>query len=697
MRTRITRLGELKSVQVVTYNQLPWRKATSLQAYMEADHNDPMLHGDPLVRFGLVEGEQGEQIFIWTLHHAVYDSWSLKLLFESFLRLYNGQIGTVEPVAFNSFIKYIQQTDQQGALDFWTKQLDGDLPLGFPTLPAATYQPRPNKEETLSLALPSTNAITLHSSATILRAAWALSLTHVTSSDDAIFAMTLSGRNAPVANVIDMAAPTITTVPIRSRIDTNESIEQYLEQTKEQAVEMMPYEHTGLQNIRDAETGNRIPLDLKHLFVVQPASPSVTTEDNASIMRPPRTKDGEMDIQFGFDSYALVVECHVEGEGDRAVQVAARFDDNVIDHSQIRQLIVLFGHLVTLLSTTTKTSSRLCDLTIAPPGDLAQIMQWNDVNALQPSNDCLHTVVVQWAKSQPDRQAICSWDAELSFRELDSLSSQLAHHLVDNLGLAPEVIVPLYFDKSAWAIVSMLAVLKAGAAYVPLNTAFPIEHNQSIVDTVNAKVVLTSSDHLSLFDNGIVINRSFIESLPSDGSRRLSSSDPSSAAIVVFTSATTGKPKGIILTHSSLSSMMRTQGPLMGFDTSTRTLNFAAASFDVSNSEVLTTLFHGGCICVPSEYDRLNRLSEVTSEYNVNWLFLTPSLANQLDPEAFPSLRHLALGGEAVTQDSVARWASRVRLLNSYGPSEASIWSSMSHLRSDTTTVNIGRGLGCLL
>ncbi|KAM0429132.1 hypothetical protein ACHAQK_011304 [Fusarium lateritium] len=457
------------------------------------------------------------------------------------------------------------------------------------------------------------------------------------------------------------------------------------------------YEHTGLQNIRDAETGNRIPLDLKHLFVVQPASASVTTEDDATIMRPLRTKYGEENIQFGFDSYALVVECHVEGEGDRAVHVSARFDDNVVDHSQIRQLLMLFGHLATLLSTTTKTSSRLCDLTIAPPEDLEQIMQWNNVRALRPSSDCLHAVVVQWAKSQPDNQAICSWDAELSYRELDSLSSQLAHHLVDNLGLAPEVMVPLYFDKSAWAIVSMLAVLKAGAAYVPLNTAFPIEHNQSIVNAVDAKAVLTSSDHLSLFDNGIVIDRSFIESLPSVGSRQLSSSDPSSAAIVVFTSGTTGKAKGIILTHSSLSSMMREQGPLMGFDTSTRTLHFAAASFDVSNSEVLTTLFHGGCICVPSEYDRLNRLSEVTSEYNVNWLFLTPSLANQLEPEAFPSLRHLALGGEAVTRDHVAQWAPRVRLLNSYGPSEASIWTSMSHLRSDTTTVDIGRGFGCVL
>ena len=171
------------------------------------------------------------------------------------------------------------------------------------------------------------------------------------------------------------------------------------------------------------------------------------------------------------------------------------------------------------------------------------------------------------------------------------------------------------------------------------------------------------------------------------------------AAVIVFTSGTTGTPKGVVLTHSSLSTMMRAQGPSMGFSSKTRVLAFAAPSFDVSNSEVFTTLYHGGCVCVPSEHDRLNDLAGAVARLRANWLFLTPSLASQIDPASVPGLQFLALGGEPVPQSLVDTWASRLKLINSYGPSEASIWTSMALLGKElgVLSTNIGRGLGCKL
>lgn len=704
LRTRIIHNKDSGSLQVVLKEGIEWRvrRNTLLETDLKEDDETPMRYGGPLLRLAIVdENQDGEsnknQFFVWTAHHALYDGWSLPLLFEQVEAIYhNSSIDastlTFNPTPYNGFIKYLSSVDQVGSDTFWREQiLSGETrPANFPELPSVTYQPRADQTEWHSMqVLPRASSNSASLMSTIMRAAWAMVVAQYSNNDDVIFATTLSGRNAPVPGILQMAGPTITTVPIRISLDPSQTISEFLSAVESQAIAMIPYEHTGLQNIRRMGIDAEGALDLKHLFVVQPAK----TKDRIEFLG---LKAVPTDMA-GFDTYALVLECSAD---DGMIEIEARYDRTVIPKETIRTMLHQMEHMIRhLTSTLTNTDMKLGELEIINPRDLKQVLDWNEVRPeeFEAANICVHKIFEKNAHDQPNNIAISSWDGEFTYRELDVLATRLAHHL-SSLGVREEAMVPLCFDKSAFTIISMLAVLKAGAAYVCLSPNHPMARLKGILDDIEANVILVAPQFKSMLQGTVshilTVEPQFLNNLPVLSRDICSSVRPENPAFVVFTSGSTGKPKGVIIEHRSFCTMAKAQGPSMQFNTNTRVLQFAAYTFDVSNSEVWTTLVHGGRVCVPSEFERLNDLAGVINRRKINWLFLTPTVANMLDPAVVPNLKTLALGGEAISQDLVSKWAGKLRLMNSYGPSESSIWTSNARLVPEISSANIGRGLG---
>lgn len=194
---------------------------------------------------------------------------------------------------------------------------------------------------------------------------------------------------------------------------------------------------------------------------------------------------------------------------------------------------------------------------------------------------------------KPEAEAVRAWDATFTYRELDLHSTRLAYHLAQ-LGVKEEVIVPLCFEKSAWVVVAMLAVLKAGGAFVPLDPAHPPARLKDIVLGVDAKIALCSSKYhrlaSTLTPKAIAVNgftfigvESAVENLPKVS--------PNSAAYVIFTSGTTGKPKGTLIEHASYCTGAAAHAPAMGMEPGgVRSLQFASFTFDASLLEIVTTV-----------------------------------------------------------------------------------------------------------
>ena len=338
-------------------------------------------------------------------------------------------------------------------------------------------------------------------------------------------------------------------------------------------------------------------------------------------------------------------------------------------------------------------SQAIQDLDVISPRDLDQILAWNR-RVMSREHECIHYFIETHALRKPHSPAIQSYDGNLTYSELDEASTLVAKHLVA-LGVGLEDLVPVCFEKSIWAIVAMIATLKAGGAFVPLDPSHPIERLGAIIRKTQALIVVSSAAKESLFRDIAVptcaVGPGLIESLEQThhASPLQVNIQPDNAAFVLFTSGSTGEPKGIVQEHGAVCSNSLGHGPVLRMDSNSRVLQFAAYTFDVSMMDIFTTLILGGVVCVPSEHDRTNDIVGFMSRMQINWALLTPSFSNIIDPDDVPSLRTLALGGEAVSQENIQRWAGKVTLLNCYGPAEqgACIVSAApmnSHIRCGT-------------
>ncbi|KAL2132750.1 hypothetical protein VTI74DRAFT_3405 [Chaetomium olivicolor] len=357
---------------------------------------------------------------------------------------------------------------------------------------------------------------------------------------------------------------------------------------------------------------------------------------------------GDADFQ-GVDAYGISLECTLSATPG-AVAVRMTFDDAIVCRAEAQRILVQFERCVQQLCREDITSvSSLADLDLLSEEDRALIAAWN-------------------AQEDPCATSVHAWDGKLSYGELLEPSNKLAYHLVRVYGVGPEVVVPVCFEKSLWNPVAMLAVILAGGVVVMLDYSQPAERLRSIVEQVDAPCCNWWALR-ACGDNAVYIN---------------------------FTSGTTRKPKGAVMTHANCCSAVFHQTARLGIDRSSRVLDLASYSFDFVWENFLHTLCAGACLCIPSEYDRRNNIPGAVRELRPSFVDMTPSLARTLSPADMTGLKTLAFGGELLSIDDVNRWAGHVvEIRDVYGSSECTIASTVALYGEDfTEKVTLGRPCG---
>lgn len=692
LRTIIINMEDSGAIQAILKDDIRWRTGDTLQLYLKEDKQSAMDYGDNLTRYGLV-GSGTERYFVWTAHHAVYDGWSVPLILGEVERIYQLQRAPgPAPTPYSAFIGHVLRTDMAAAEEFWRNQLH--------EVPLSTYpQERPESFEPFADVI-LTHEINLerpigarHTVSTLIRAAWGIIVAEYAGSDNIVFGAMLSGRNIPVEGITEMTGPTITTIPIRVSLDRQQSIAELLTNIQTQAADANMFEHMGLNNIKLLSPEADKICEFQNLLLIHPAHASKSDGPvGPTFWRQENIAEAGMEEHL---QYPIVLDFWL-GEGK--IDLQATHDARLVPTGQMQRILNQFEHVMRQLNACSETI-KVNDIEIFSPQDRQEMLARNSI--FPPAVDaCIHDIISTRVTSKPNSLAVHSWDGNLTYTELHHYSTRLAHHLV-SLGITPETFVAMCFDKSCWAIVAMLAVLKAGGAYVSLNPSHPISRNKYIITDVKATVMLTDSKHHANFTgitkNTVSVDRTFVEGLPHiDGAPcQIPSSNP---AFAVFTSGSTGMPKGIIMEHGAFATSAKAHSAALGINSDSRVMQFAAYTYDVSMGEIFTTLMQGGCICVPSEEERLNNLGGVITDMNVNWLFLTPTVAGLLDPATVPTLRTLVLGGEHCTTENIATWADHVNLINSYGPAECAIWTSCApKLKVGADPSNLGRNIGGLL
>lgn len=346
-------------------------------------------------------------------------------------------------------------------------------------------------------------------------------------------------------------------------------------------------------------------------------------------------------------------------------------------------------------------NSSINTTSIATSRDKDQIQKWN-AQPWDTEDRLVHDLIKETVAKKPSLPAIWSWDGELTYYELDTVSTRLAKQL-RFLGCRKGSIVVLCFEKSMWAVVSMLAVAKAGAGFVHIDPNWPVDRVKSIIEQTGSTLGLSSARNAA-YISGILLTTLTVDqptmasllSTPQQERDVPPEADPSSVLYIIFTSGSTGSPKGVVIQHRSFCSAARYNRSWLQIKKESRVLQFTSYCFDASLEEIFTVLIAGGCICVPSEQDRLADIPGFVRRAGVNWAAFTPSFIRTMSPSDLPSVKFITVHAEPMSGSLVKQWAGTVHMRPSYGPTECSVTSTVgAPFTPNSNAGNIGWPVGC--
>ncbi|KAM7200320.1 Nonribosomal peptide synthase atnA [Naviculisporaceae sp. PSN 640] len=692
LRTRLVITSSAAALQVVVKERgLCWRTAEGLESYMEQDRKEQMLPGMDMARFALV-GDTNAMSFVLTLHHGLYDRWFVDILYRRVNNLYHGQ--TPKPQHdFRRFVRFTQKQDSALCLEFWNEQLEGFRGKLLPGIAKVGQNPvaRANVKGFLKFPPWREGQVSGVTKATILRLAWAAVLAHFARSDDVVFEETLSGRSAAMEGIENVDGPTAVTVPIRIKLEESDRLIHLMHRIQGQYASMIPFEQTPMDTIRDSSHDAKIACTFQSLLVIQ----SQWSDLQIGPLRDPE-HEGEL------TQWPLVCELHIRDSG---VDILLDIDESQVDRDLDLELIRSFesiaGTLLELPECSPMTLAGLLDVVWQTRDDEDDAEETCNSGDIEVINISTPDLIMEASRRHLGKEALICAQTFVSFRDLERFSSSLALYLVSR-GVQRGDILPLYFEKSTWAVVAMLGTLKAGAAFVMLDPNQPFSRLQSIISHTRGDIGLASfhlARHLEIarkFETVLVVDDNLFHTLPVTLTLELPVVSPDGIAYVMFTSGSTGQPKGIFISHSAISSSSVAYGKSLGLTAGRRVFQFSSFSFDACINEIITTLIFGATVCMPTEEERLSDLAQTMRRMKVDWAILTPSVARLLSPEEIPQLKTLDLGGEAPDSQLLSTWfRSGVEVFNVYGPAEAACTATSQRYREGLNPHTIGTPMGC--
>ncbi|KAL8712159.1 MAG: hypothetical protein Q9220_003593 [cf. Caloplaca sp. 1 TL-2023] len=673
--------------------------------------------GKSLFHYQLLQGDAHEKPrLVLFIHHLLYDGWTLDMFLNDITYNYfHPQAERNGRRPYSYFIQHLKTVDKKEAADYWIKQLANMAVAQYPQVPTSfVYKPHAEDHIVLTRYLDTSNIRRNGiSTATVVMASWALLLSSYCDTNDVCYATVLSGRDDGFLE--DIMGPTIATVPMRVIIKTSDDVSDFLAAIQLNLLDMREHQHYGLDNMsRLPAEGSRNVTKLASILVMQQDLTWATKEDEHEEFL--SMVDGSTHMLTDFP---LVVQSSFNAKTSQ-LQFDLAFDNICLSTQEAQRMLRQLLHVVDQLSA---LAGPISQVDIATAEDKADICAWN-LCPLPTSSSLLHQVFEEMVLEAPQSPAIDSiYGAsnlfrKLSYHQLDLYAADLAYHIAENCS-SQNPFVAICFSKSPLMVISMLAVLKCGRAFVPMDSSSATARIQTILDSLGGDVpMITDISHVDRFQNidlialdekspnivyksrngvsrPLTFQASERRKQPLFGSRAL----PEGTAYLLHTSGSTGKPKGIVVSHSTSTTALTSLRKRMKINKATRTLQLASLAFDASILEIFITLVSGGCLCMlPNESRLAGEIASAANALGVNLIMITPTLASFLNPKDFSDLRTLVLIGEPSPKQLVEGWLSSETspwIINGYGPAEAGFIACVNTSLSAEDTGNVGYPVGC--
>ena len=641
------------------------------------------LADQPAFRAALIRTAEDRHRFVLTNHHIVLDGWSLPILLGEIFASYYGQ-RLPAAGSYRRFVTWLAGRDLDADRAAWREVLAGfDTPtlvgppgrLGLGRRGVASF--RVPEQTTRALSELARSCHTTVS--TVLQAGWAQLLMWQTGRRDVAFGTTVSGRPAEVAGADSMVGLLINTVPVRAHITPVTTTVELLDQLQSAYNHTLEHQHLALSEIHRV-TGQEHLFDTFFAYENYPIDAAALSGGDGLAVT-------EI-THHEYNHYPLAVQATPGPE----LGLRVEFDTDVFDAAGIEALVERFRRLLGAM--TADPARRLASMDVLDGGEHARLDGWGNRAVLaQPAPTSLSIPALFAAQvvRAPEAVAVTFEGRSMTYRELDEAANRVAHLLAGH-GVGPGQRVALLLSRSAQAIVAILAVLKTGAAYVPIDPAVPAARMGFMLDDAAPVAAITTSEladrldgrDLAVIDvNDPVVDRQPGTALPAPGAENI--------AYVIYTSGTTGVPKGVAITHHNVTQLLESlhAAPLPPARVWSQCRSL---SFDVSVQEIFGALLGGGrLVVVPESVARSPEdLQALLVAEQVSVFSTTPSEVGMLSPEVLESVA-LVIGGEACSAELVDRWAPRRVMINAYGPTETTVDVTLSSpLRAASGAVPIG-------
>jgi amino acid adenylation domain-containing protein/non-ribosomal peptide synthase protein (TIGR01720 family) len=673
-----------------------------LAAWLAADRARAFdLARPPLMRAALLRTGEDRYRFVWSFHHLLVDGWCLSLIFREVFAFYQAAVAgrdallpAVHP--YREFIAWVARRDAAATDDFFRRELAGftaatRLPLDRPALPAGDDGAPSDQVLRLPPALVAglaelaqSRELTLN---TLAQGAWALLLARYGGTPDVVFGTVVSGRPAELPGVESMIGLFINTLPVRLAADPAAPLDVWLAGVQERLLELRQHETAALAQVQRA---SEVPPG-------EPLFQSIVAFENFPVDE--SLGEGAEEIAVsevtvtGPTDYPLSFAVIPGRRGSHELSLSLSHDRRT-DTTTARRLLI---HLERLLGAF--VTAPQCPLSELPTLSAAErhqlVLEWNDtvLEAAETAEDlCLHDLMSVQARRLPTAVALSGEGREMTYAELDRRTNQLANHL-GALGVGPESRVAIMVERSLEMVVAVLGILKAGGAYVPIDPATPADRLDFLLADARPALLLAGAGLADRLREAAVA----VVALDAERERIAAASaeppaikvDPENLAYVIYTSGSTGTPKGVAVRHRSAAAYARAVAREYGMRAGDRELQFASLSFDASVEEIFAPLAAGATVVPRSgPAEEPARFLAGCAELGITVLSLPTAYWHQIaaavetgDPPLPPALRLIVMGGERALPERWAAWGRgpgrRVRLVNAYGPTEATIAATL--------------------
>lgn len=659
-------------------------------------------------------------VLILCIHHIVSDGWSMEVLLKEFTTLYQSITDKQEspltplPIQYADFAAWQRNTMSgqtlDNSLDYWQTQLSDAPVLHSLYMDKARPDVKQYSGRRISSHLPSSVSHALKKIAQnhqltpfiLVHGVLALVISRHSHSHDIVIGAPMAGRqHSELDNLIGFFVNTLVL-----RVDTEyQQLDDYFEHVR--------------QTHLAAQSNQAVPFDqlVEHLNIPRTTSYSplfqiiLNTRTNYGVSK------GQNDRPFESGSLAISATEIVERSlakfdldisislDDDGVHCSWIYDGALFEQHQIALLDKHFGNLLLAIS---KLDELACSISQLPLLDLDErttlVNQCNRTAFDKVDNRCLQEVFEQQVAVYGDKTAVICAGERLSYKDLNEKANKLAHFLRNALEVGPDTLVGLCVERELSMLIGMMAIIKAGGAYLPLDPSYPDERLEYMMNDSELDIVLTQQSLTDEIDfdyrQVVVIDSPIYAGMPAENLPRLKQNS-SSLAYVIYTSGSTGHPKGVQTLHSGVVRLLD-KATFMPLDAQTRFLQAANIAFDAATLEIWGPLLNGGCcILYPGSTVEPEKLQQTLKALSVNSLWLTAGVFDVWSEhcEELPELRWVVTGGDVVKPASVHRVQQslpNIQVINGYGPTENTTFSCyypIPTLKGDEKSIPIGHAV----